>query len=80
MELTGQRWILIRARMPLVVCGHVHEQHGAQILPGASGQASDGTLVINATTMGPTFSPTNAPIVIDVEAPKWRKATEAARL
>lgn len=48
----------------VVVCGHVHEQHGAQRLGD--------TVVINATSMGPTFSPTEPPIVIDIPTPSGR--------
>lgn len=43
---------------PLCIFGHIHEEHGAEKLGS--------TIVVNASTMGRTFSPTNPSVVIDV--------------
>jgi Icc-related predicted phosphoesterase len=42
----------------LVIHGHVHETHGMS-------QPNDTTVVVNATTMGAKYSPTNPAVVID---------------
>lgn len=55
---------VLKHRPPLVVCGHVHEQHGARRLGD--------TVVINATSMGASFSPTEPPIVVDIPTPSAR--------
>jgi len=66
------REYVLRERPPLVVCGHVHEQHGVQLVGD--------TLVVNATSMGPTFSPTEAPLVLDLAVPANASRPAAARL
>ena len=43
----------------LVIHGHVHEKHGMAT-------SNDTTVVVNATTMGSKYSPTNPAVVIDV--------------
>ena len=59
----------------LCVSGHVHEEHGAKVLPWG-GHGGRHPVSVNAVTMGPSFSPTNPPVVIDV--PLRRRATVAA--
>ena len=43
----------------LVIHGHVHEKHGMTT-------SNDTTVVVNATTMGSKYSPTNPAVVIDL--------------
>ena len=53
----------IRVRRPrLVIHGHVHETYGVTTLHES--------LVVNATTMGGTFSPVNPPVVVDLPLSK----------
>ena len=50
-----------------VAWGHVHELHGSSLLGRREGDSSAGGVVgINASTMGATFGPTNAPVLFDI--------------
>ena len=64
------REYVLKHRPPLVVCGHVHEEHGVKLLGD--------TVVVNATSMGPTFSPTEPPIVIDIPSPSPQRVSTDA--
>ena len=64
-SLPAAQEFIAKHHPPLVISGHVHEGHGVEV--------AGSTLVVNATTMGPTFAPTNAPMVIDVPRPRRSK-------